>query len=298
METVKKFKLTDEFITLDNRKLYRIEALKDFSNVKKGDKGGFVESEKNLSQYKDCWIYDNAKVYGNTWVFDNAKVKGYAKVYGNAKVFGDAWVFENAEIYGNAKVFEDACVFENAEIYGNAMVYGDAEVFGNAMVYGEATIYGNARIGGGAYVYGSAKICGAAMIGDKAKVYGSTLIYGNAMIYGDAVICVNARVYGEAEIKGNAMISNCSDYIVFKNWWSSGRYFTWTRSNNMWAVGCFYGTGEELIAKAYKDSELSGREYKKAVKYVESILRESNTTTAFNKVKQCLTKFLEKFKLC
>ena len=34
------------------------------------------------------------------------------------------------------------------------------------------------------------------------------------------------------------------------------------------------GTGEELIAKAYKDSEKSGREYERVVKYVESILKE------------------------
>ena len=40
----------------------------------------------------------------------------------------------------------------------------------------------------------------------------------------------------------------------------------------MWKVGCFYGTGKELIEKAYKDSELSGREYKRVVDYVESIL--------------------------
>lgn len=39
----------------------------------------------------------------------------------------------------------------------------------------------------------------------------------------------------------------------------------------MWVVGCFYGTGEELIAKAYSDSEESGREYERIVKYVESI---------------------------
>ena len=136
MDTIK-FKLTDECITLGDRKLYRIEALKDFSNVKKGDKGGFVEYEDNLSQHGDCWIYDDARVFGN------------------------------------------------------------------------------------------------------------------------------AEVYGNAEISSNL------DYIVFKNWWSSGRYFTWTRSNNMWKVGCFYGTGEELIKKAYKDSELSGREYKRIVKYVE-----------------------------
>ena len=40
----------------------------------------------------------------------------------------------------------------------------------------------------------------------------------------------------------------------------------------MWKVGCFYGTGEELITKAYKDSELSGREYERVVNYIVSIL--------------------------
>ena len=93
------------------------------------------------------------------------------------------------------------------------------------------------------------------------------------------------------------MIKNNSDYIVFKNWWSSGRYFTWTKSNNMWKVGCFYGTGEELIAKAYKDSELSGKEYERVVKYVESILKDGNTTTIVNKIKQCLLKIAEKLNL-
>ena len=43
----------------------------------------------------------------------------------------------------------------------------------------------------------------------------------------------------------------------------------------MWKVGYFYGTGEELIKKAYEDSELSGREYERIVNYVESILRDS-----------------------
>lgn len=61
---------------------------------------------------------------------------------------------------------------------------------------------------------------------------------------------------------------------VFKNFWSSGRHFTWTRSNNKWHVGCFRGTGEELIKKAYQDSEKSGREYERVVRYVESILAD------------------------
>ena len=59
--------------------------------------------------------------------------------------------------------------------------------------------------------------------------------------------------------------------MVIKNTWSSGRWFTYTSSNKKWAVGCFYGTGEELIKKAYKDSELSGRCYEAIVRAVETI---------------------------
>ena len=101
------------------------------------------------------------------------------------------------------------------------------------------------------------------MVCDNARIYDNVNIYGNAEVYGNVRIC------------GDAKIENKSDYITFKNWWSSGRYFTWTRSNNMWTVGCFYGTGKELIEKAYKDSELSGREYERVVNYVESILKEN-----------------------
>ena len=139
----KKYKLTDETINLCGKKLCRIKALKDFEDVKKGDKGGFIEDEHNLSHDGNSWVYGNARVYGN------------------------------------------------------------------------------------------------------------------------ALVC------------GNIKIENNFDYIVFKNWWSSGRYFTWTRSNDMWKVGCFYGNGEELIKKAYKDSEFSGRQYERIVKYVEEIKKEN-----------------------
>ena len=94
------------------------------------------------------------------------------------------------------------------------------------------------------------------------------------MAFGIAEICGNAFVRGYAEIYGDVVVKNNEDYIVFKNFWSSGRHFTWTKSNNMWKVGCFYGTGEELIRKAYKDSKKSGIEYERVVKYVNSILAD------------------------
>ena len=83
----------------------------------------------------------------------------------------------------------------------------------------------------------------------------------------------NLSQYGNAWVYGNAKVYGNTDFIVLKNSWSSGRYFTYTASNKKFKVGCFYGTGEELIAKAYKDSELSGKCYEASVNYVEEIER-------------------------
>ena len=146
--------LKDDAITSFGRTLYRIKATTDFGDVKKGELGGYIEKEENLSHF------------GNAWVSDNARVTSDAVVYGNA------------------------------EVYGNAVVTSDAEV------------------------------------------------------------------------SGNARVTSSKDYIVFKNTWSSFRWFTYTKSNKMWKVGCFYGTGAELIAKAYKDSEVSGKHYESYVNLV------------------------------
>ena len=91
---------------------------------------------------------------------------------------------------------------------------------------------------------------------------------GNAYVYG------NAEVFGDAKVSGNALVKSSEDYCVYKNTWSSFRWFTYTRSNKMWSVGCFHGTGAELIAKAYKDSEKSGKCYEAIVKAQEAIEKE------------------------
>lgn len=60
----KKYRLTAETMCFDSVTLHRIQALKDFGNVEAGELGGWVESEKNLSQSGDCWIAMEAKAYG------------------------------------------------------------------------------------------------------------------------------------------------------------------------------------------------------------------------------------------
>ena len=145
------------------------------------------------------------------------------------------------------------------EKYDNLSQHGDAFVCDNARVYGDARVFGDARVSGNASVCDNARVFGDARISSNAWVYGNSCVYGNACVYGDAKVCGNANVRGYA------------DYMTFKNSWSSGRWFTYTRSNRMWTVGCFYGTGEELIKKAYADSELSGKCYEAIVRAVETI---------------------------
>lgn len=159
---------------------------------------------------------------------------------------------------------------------------GDAWVGGNAKVYDGASVSGIALVEDNACISHGAIITDVASVSDSAIVKGDVWIGGFAKIRDSAVIKYSISndgyllfLSGRIVICGNAVIESDYDYIVFKNWWSSGRYFTWTRGNNMWSVGCFYGTGNELIAKAYKDSKVSGREYERVVKYVEQIMRET-----------------------
>ena len=101
---IKKYKLTDGAYHTNDKILYRIQALEDFGDVKKGELGGFVQNEDNLSHEGGCWIYEDAKVYGEAKVYEKARVGGSALIYGNAKVFGYTRIGGSIEISGDSKI--------------------------------------------------------------------------------------------------------------------------------------------------------------------------------------------------
>lgn len=206
----RKYKLTDITLKCFGKILYRIQALKDFSDVKKGDFGGYVHGYYNLSQKGNCWIYDNSLVLDNALVENDARVKGNSIVRGNATV-------------------QDCTIIQRYAI-----------------------------------------VRGASLIKD------SSVVSDNAEVNGNVIVCKNANITSHAYLKGDVVIKDSNDYVVFKNTWSSGRYFTYIFSCKMWTVGCFYGTGEELIEKAYKDSELSGKMYSLYVRLVEDMEKVRN----------------------
>lgn len=139
---------------------------------------------------------------------------------------------------------------------------------------------------GRAWVSGDARVSGLAQVCGNAQVSGDAWVCGDACVSGDAQVCGDACVSGSAQVFGDARIERKEDYMVFKNFWSSGRYFTYTHSNGMWKVGCFYGTGEELIRKAYADSEESGWQYEQVVRYVEAVERRRRERAAAEAMKK------------
>lgn len=217
---------------------------------------------KKFELIKNDYIsLDGHTLYRIRALIDFGEVKtgdlgGYIGKEENLSQEGNAWVYDKACVFGNAKICRDAQVFDNALVYDDAYISDNARVYGNAKVYGDAYVCDNA------WVFDNAKVCGEAIV--------RSCVYDNAKVYG------NACVFGYTEIGGDAVVAERDGYIVFKNSWSSGRYFTYTKSNKMWKVGCFYGTGEELVKKAYKDSEKSGKHYELYVNLVREMEQMEN----------------------
>ena len=59
-----KYKLTKNTKEYFGTTLFQIKAEMSFCSVLKGELGGYVEKEENLSQEGDAWVYGNAMVYG------------------------------------------------------------------------------------------------------------------------------------------------------------------------------------------------------------------------------------------
>ena len=182
--------------------LHRIIALKDFSDIKKGDLGGYIQSENNLSHHGNCWVYDDAKVLKD------------AKVIDDASIHDCAVMTDSAEIRDSARMDKNSLACNHALITGNSYITDSAEICGEAMLKDTATAEDECSILDMAIVSDGAVIRNTATVRGESKVYGGAVVYGNAIIRG----C--ARIHGDAVIFNNAIcgtfanITRCNDYII------------------------------------------------------------------------------------
>lgn len=209
----RKFRLVyNNQIIRSGKTLYQIEALKDFDNVKKGDLGGWVESEDNLSQEGDCWIYGDASVQDNAIVRDDATIYDTVEVHGNTEISGKARLSHVVKVYDNVKISDRAwiCGIDRSHCHRPIIIRNNVEIYGNASIHGQDL-----------HIFDNAKIYGDARIDDTfyTKICGSTLIFEEACVSGRFVVCENSKICGttcihDYTILKNALIKSDSDYIV------------------------------------------------------------------------------------
>jgi len=111
--------LAGDCVRVGDRTVYRIRALRDFGDVRRGDLGGYIEGESALAHEGDAWVQDAAQVYGPK-----------ARVSGNARVKGEAWVLGRVD--GDAQICDLAVVAEHAHVGGGTIVRSDEIVSGEA----------------------------------------------------------------------------------------------------------------------------------------------------------------------
>lgn len=142
------YRLTRETKRVGNKALYRIQATAplDHIGVGAGELGGWIESEKNLSQDGLAWVGDDAMVMDQAVVTDDATVAGTAMVHGMAKISGSAKVYDDADVGG------EAIVTGQAEVFGDAEVGGAAYLFSDAQVSDAVVIDSNIQLGTGARI--------------------------------------------------------------------------------------------------------------------------------------------------
>ena len=186
--------------------LMRIQAIRSFGSVKEGDLGGWIESEKTLSDEGNCWIGGEAKVFNKSTVSGNAVVTDEATVtdsdvMGNSHISGNAVIY-SAKVGGNTIVkdsawVESTCLFDSTEISEHAQVYGIvsgmAKISGNAVVYKGAQVRDEAEVSGDAQIYG-AVICNAKIMG-TAKIREVVTIGRDGFVFSDPVFIAPYRQY-------------------------------------------------------------------------------------------------------
>lgn len=218
----KKFEMTNEIIGFEGKVLHRIRALRDFGDVKKGDLGGFIEKEDNLSQRGNSWVYDNAKVCYNALVTDdayiseNARVYGYAFIADSSKIEGCAIICDHASIGGTAVVKDNALIREYASIMDNVRVFDYADVKGKACIYDNAKVYGHSSVEGQALVKGNAEIYDCGLVRHEAIVKDSGKVSQNQIVsYGITKTDLSKNLVASIKAQCNLPVIN-NKIIAYK----------------------------------------------------------------------------------
>lgn len=179
-----KFFLTTITKEHEGHTLHRIEALRDFGNIRAGHIGGWVEKESNLTHAGTCWIYEDAIVMDDACIRDDAQVRD------------EAIVMDSADIGKKAKILDQAVVCDDALITDQAMLRDYAVVCDDSAVMGHSMILNNGFVRN-------------AVVDDHVCVKDNAVVI-DANLTNHAYLCDNAVVDSDVHIGGYSRLDKNS----------------------------------------------------------------------------------------
>ena len=177
----KKYELSDITMEFGIKTLYKIRALKNFSDVKKGDLGGWVSSENNLSQEGNCWIYDEAKCMDNARMYDNSCMYDYSEMYDSSRMYGYSKMYDSSEMH------DSSTMYGNSIMYGNSMMCGYSKMFDNTEMFDDSAMYEYSVMNGYSIMFGNSEMHGDSEMHDHSRMYGDSILKDEEKLYGELI---------------------------------------------------------------------------------------------------------------
>lgn len=193
-EVVKEQSMTMSFRGKDYT-FYRVRALKDIPrhNVLKGDIGGWVEHELNLSQFGDCWIANDARVG------DDAMVRADALVSHQASVFAKSYVQDDSRVLHRATVV-------NTRIDDSVRVEGESHVY-DSNLREHLIVTEQARIENSHISAEDSLISGTALLKDVRMTLKSVKMFNEVIIMNSELGTPSRPIY-DVMINGETQLYN------------------------------------------------------------------------------------------
>lgn len=146
----------------DGARLYRVVALRAFGNVEAGQRGGYIESEDNLSHQGNCWVAGK-----------------HTMVRQQARLNDDALACDYVDISGNAQLYDQALACGHADITGDVKMYDETTADGYCRLFGHFEMRDRSHAGGRSIG------CQLASMRDRTRIYGECMLAGNFCLKGD-----------------------------------------------------------------------------------------------------------------
>ena len=212
-----KFKLTKKTNEYGE---FRICALCNFGDVKKGDLGGFVDSESCLSTdpHDTSWIYDNSRVGKNSRVSNDSRVCDNSRV--SASIVRNSHV-DNSVVEGN-------CILKGSRVENSRIL--NSSYVDNSLIKDNCILKGS-RV-------------------ENSHILNSSSV-DNSVVSNNSVV-INSRILNDIRVENSFMYDSIATISTLS---ISGQTWIITITDDKMKIGCENHTHEEW--RNFTDEEIS-----------------------------------------